>query len=295
MSEIVYTETHEDRSQVDVMPRSRIPTDTKYTLFRAPNKVALVTSTLVCGKPRGTDKRYYYWKSIHSFGFRRNHNGTIIPFECQRAFDATKDIPWRHRQARKPFEFLSDNTSKTMSDELVDEYRYQVRRTFDFRTTAELFPMMEQYGLYRYETIPYTLHNAFRTDGWWDYAARAFGKTRVTARLINAVMNTDPWVVAYALNFRGLVGSDVMSAFMEKTHFDEEVEERFSPFTPDFRSGLLHAEPETIDALISVNLDMSDIGRIRNLVGTNKNYMRRLFKPTSNGNMPTTWTDVQRW
>lgn len=291
MSEIVYTETEKDRSRIPDMAYGREPADKKVTIFQSRDKVALVTARLVVGVPRrGSDKRYYYWRSTASVGFRRNKNGTIIPFQCMRQFNAKRTDPWTHTQARYPFELLSDDEG----GRVAEEFRRAVWFTFDVTKTTDLYPMMDEYGLIHYHTIPYTLHNAFRADDWTEYAARAFGKTRVTPRLVAAVKQTEPYFVAYARNFRGLVDDSRLVEFMESNHFDEEMEECFHPHTPDFRAGMLHAHQDVRDALINTKIDLSDMRRIKYVTSVQKNYLSRSFLGNSN-RLPLNWTEVRAW
>lgn len=291
MSEIVYTETEQDRGHVANMSHGRTATDKKVTIFQSRDKVALVTSRLVAGVPRRySDKRYYYWQSVSSLGFRRNKNGTIIPFQCSRAYDAKRSDPWKHMQARYPFELLGGDDNSRMAE----EFRRAVWFVFDVTKTTDIYPMMDRYDLLHYHTIPHTLHKAFRQDAWGDYAAAAFGKTRVTPRLINAARNTDPYFVAYAQNFRGLVHDSQLVAFMERNHFDDEMEEGFQPHTPDFRAGILHAHQDVRNALINTKIDLSDMKRIWHVTSVQKKYLAHSFKGNSN-RLPQNWTEVRAW
>src|SRR6478609_7122951 len=266
MSEIVYTETEKMRGGIADMGHGRRQTDRKFTLFQSRDKVALVLSSLVVGVPYGrrkdtgnmqplTDKRYYYWRSHYSYGFRRNQSGTIIPYQCQRPWDSTYKGEWKHQQARAPFDVLSGATDNILSDALIHEFRRAVWSTFDVTTIEDIFPMLPEIGLTHYYTIPHNLRAAFRQSSWEDYTATAFGKTRVTPRLLAAVKNAEPYHVAYARNFRGLVEADKVVEYLERnSRFDEEMEDGFRPHTPEFRKGILVAGQETRDALIDIDL-----------------------------------------
>jgi hypothetical protein len=307
MSEIVYTETDKIRGHIADMGHGRKPADRKFTLFQSDSKVALVTSTLVVGVPLGrnkdkgykeplTDKRYYYWRSHYSFGFRRNSAGNIVPYQCQRPWDSSWKSPWRHQQARAPFTLLSPEGEDGFSERLAHEFKRAVWATFDVTNINDIFPMLPVVGLEHYYTIPHTLHAAFRQSTWEDYTATAFGKTRVTPRLVAAVKGAEPYHVAYARNFRGLVDNDKVVEYLERNGmFDEEMGEGFRPHTPDFRKGILAAPVETRNALIDLDLTLEDMKRIKAITSVQKNYMARSFQRPYRTGAPTTWKEVNTW
>jgi hypothetical protein len=304
MSEIVYTETDQRRGDIADMGHGRRQADRKFTLFQSRDKVALVTSSLVVGVPLGrnkdkgykeplTDKRYYYWRSHYSFGFRRNRAGNIVPYQCQRPWDSKWKDPWKHQQARAPFSILNGNDEPPLSRRLIEEFRRAVWATFGVTSINDIFPMMPVVGLEYYHTIPYTLHTAFRTDNWDDYTAATFGRTRVTPRLVAAVKGAEPYHVAYARNFRGLVDNDKVVEYLERNAmFDEEMEEGFRPHTPDFRKGVLAAGIETRNALIDIDLTLEDMKRIQSITSVQKSYMARSFQRAWRGNVPLSWKEI---
>lgn len=307
MSEIVYTETDKMRSHIASMGHGRTQADRKFTLFASRDKVALVTSSLVVGVPLGrdndlgykqplTDKRYYYWRSHYSFGLRRNSAGNIVPYQCQRPWDSTYKTPWKHQQARAPFTLLSVDGEDGFSERLAHEYRRAVWSAFDVTSIEDIFPMLPVVGLQHYHTIPHTLHGAFRADDWTEFTARAFGKSRVTARLVAAVKGAEPYHIAYARNFRGLVETEKMVSYLERNaRFDEEMEEKFRPHTPDFRKGVLAANCDTRNALIDVDLTLDDMKRIQNITSVQKNYMERSFQRSWRNNVPMSWKEINAW
>lgn len=275
MSEIVFTDTTERRGHIKHMTQGRTPSDEKVTIFQSPNKVAFVTSTLVVGVPRGhSDKRYYHWRSTESFGFRRNRAGNIMSWQCTRPFDAKTGVEWGHRQPRQAFQMLDESDDW----EAAAAFKRAVWYTFGIRKAEDIFPMMPEYGLRTYWSVPSSLRSAFRVNDWSEYAARGFGKTRATPRLVAAVKQTDPYIIAYAQQFRGLVDDEKMVKFMEDNHFDDEMEESFVPHSPNIRPGLLVATQELRDGLITSGMDFNDMRRIQNMVTfNNPKMMKELF------------------
>lgn len=277
MSEIVYTERHEQgRSAVAGMEYGRAVLDNKVTIFKSRDKVSLVTSRLIVGVPRGEahkNKRYYYWRAVESYGFRRNNSGNVIPFQCRRPFDAKVGVHWQHQLARQPFMMLDERDDWAVAN----EYRAAVRSTFGVEKASDIYPMMDEYGLQTYWSIPNSLKAGFRQRSVDAMATAVFGKTRVNPRLIAAVQNTEPYIVALAQQFRGLVTDKKIIKFMENNHFDDEMEEGFTPHSPDIRIGLLGASQSLRDGLIQNTLDLSDMKRIQYLTGMGKYTMRHYF------------------
>lgn len=272
MSEIVFTETFEQRANIAHMDYGRQPTDKKVTIFKNTGKVAVAQSTLVVGVPRGhKDKRYYYWRTTGSAGFRRNQAGTIVPFSCTRSWDAKVGTNWKHKFPNEPFNWLHGTSH---DDTAGEAFQRAVWDEFGFRDVQELYPMLARYDLPAYGTIPNSLKMPFRTDDWEDFTARAFGKTRVTKPLVAAVQNTEPYFVAYAQQFRGLVPQADIEAFLNRNHFDEDMEEGFRPHSPTIRPFLLAADEETRKNLISITFDLSDMNRVMNFVRFGQKYMK---------------------
>lgn len=274
MTQIVFAQTFEQRDNIAHMSYGRQPTDKKVTIFQNPGKVAVVQSTLVCGVPRGhSDKRYYYWRSIASAGFRRNKAGTIVPFSCTRPWDAKVGVGWRHKWPQEPFNWLSG--TGTQPDDAGEAFQHAVWEEFGVRTVQELYPMLNLYNLPTYNTIPGTPKTAFRSDDWEVFTQKVFGKTRTNKRLISAVQETEPYFVAYAQQFRGLVHDSFVQAFLERNHFDEEMEEGFRPHSPDIRRFLRMSNDTTRKNLISVRFDLSDLNRVARFVQSQAiNHMR---------------------
>lgn len=274
MSAIVYTKTTELRDGVPSATYGRIATDSKVTIFQSRDKVAVVNSSLVVGAPNGNKtKRYYRWRTVGSTGFRRSSLGNIIPYQCHRRFDAKRSVPWTHRQPREPFQLLLNTQS-----ELGRAFKHAVWDTFDVEKQEDIYPMMQQYNLLHYWTIPNSLLASFRVDDWTEYTARAFGKTRTTPRLIAAVQQTEPYIVAYAQQFRGLVDDDKVVAFIERNHFDEEMENEFQPHSPNIRSGLLHTSQSIRDGLIMRDMSLEEINRVHLSVSSRGNMEQWLRK-----------------
>lgn len=289
MSEIVFAETFEQRANVPHMTYGRQPTDKKVTIFQSPGKVAVVESTLVCGVPRGhPTKRYYYWRSIASSGFRRNKVGTIVPFSCTRPWDAKVGTGWKHKWPQEPFNWLHGTSH---DDTAGEAFQRAVWDEFGVRSIQELYPMLDKYRLPTYQTIPNSLKVAFRADDWEVFTQKVFGKTRTTKPLIGAVQETEPYFVAYAQQFRGLVPDEAVQGFLERNHFDEEMEETFQPHSPTIRPFLLAASKETRDNLISVTFDRSDLMRVSRFVRFGSRDMKEYAQRASGYK---NWTQLAR-
>lgn len=273
MTEIVFTQTFEQRQGVADMAYGRQTTDKKVTIFKNTGKVAVVQSTLVCGVPRGhKDKRYFYWRSTGSAGFRRNKNGTIVPFSCSRPWDAKVGVPWAHKFPNEPFNWLSG--TGTQPDDAGEAFQRAVWDELGIRRVQELYPMLDLYNLPSYLTIPNSLKMPFRTDDWEDFTTKVFGKTRTNKRLIAAVQQTEPYFVAYAQQFRGLVPDEAVQAFLDRNHFDEEMEETFSPHSPTIRPFLLAANQETRKNLINITFDNADLRRVMQFTRFGAKHMK---------------------
>lgn len=272
MTEIVFTQRFEKRDHVPYMEYGRQPTDKKVTIFKNAGKVAVVQSTLVCGVPRGhKDKRYFYWRSTASAGFRRNKAGTIVPFSCTRPWDAKVGVAWKHKWPNEPFNWLHGTSH---DDTAGEAFQRAVWDEFGIRRVQELYPMLDQYNLPSYATIPNSLRMPFRTDDWEEFTQKVFGKTRTNKRLVAAVQQTEPYFVAYAQQFRGLVHDSFIEAFLDRNHFDEEMEETFQPHSPTIRPFLLAANKETRDNLISVTFDNADLRRVGSFVRFGAKHMK---------------------
>lgn len=273
MSEIIFTQTFEKRDHIKDI-RSRDATDRKVTIFRSPGKVAIVQSTLVCGVPRGhRDKRYYYWRSIGSYGFRRNRAGTVVPFSCKRPWNAKSGVGWTHSLPDEPFNWLE--YSQNGNDDAGEVFRHAVWAEFGVRKIQDMYPMLDKYRLNSYRTIPNTLKMPFRVDDWSEFTERVFGKTRTTPRLTSAVKKSEPYFVAYAQQFRGLVPDNDIIDFLDRNSFDDEMEEGFTPHSPSVRPFLLKVDDKTRKSLISMTFDLSDMNRVYRFVMFGKRYMEQ--------------------
>lgn len=291
MSEIVYASRIEMRHSLDYITYGRTQTDRKITIFKSPGKVAVVNSSLIAGIPRSApDKRYFYWRSIASSGFRRNKAGTIVPFSCTRPWDAKVGTPWRHKFPNEPFNWLT-RAPEDGDDDAGRIFQHAVWDEFGFRDANELYPMLDKYELPSYFTIPNTLKMPFRTDDWEDFTSRVFGKTRTSPKMIAAVRQTEPYVVAYAQQFRGLVPDGELIGCMYRNRFDEEMEENFQPHSPTIRHYLRHTSRSTCLALVRASLDFSDMRRIQRMTQLNKRDMARY---ATMNNPVNNWSDVVR-
>lgn len=290
MSEIVFAQTFEQRQDVPHMTYGRQPTDKKVTIFQSPGKVAVVQSTLVCGVPRGhSDKRYYYWRTVASAGFRRNKAGTVVPFSCTRPWDAKVGVAWRHKWPNEPFNWL--NGTVTQPDDAGQAFQRAVWDEFGVRSVQELYPMLDRYGLPSYATIPSSLKVPFRSDDWEVFAQKVFGKTRTNKRLVEALQKTEPYFVAYAQQFRGLVADSAIQDFFDRNEFDEDMEVSFRPHSPNIRKFLLNTNQQTRDNLINITFDLSDLNRVANFVLFGERTMLRY----ANGGVYKNWSELARW
>lgn len=260
MGEIVYA--HREEKRDDLPEYGRRPTDIKTTIFAGPNKVAVVTSTLVAGAVRNSTKHYWQWRTTSSYGFFRNRAGNLQPYHATRSWDGKgrDGKTWSHRVPDLAFGQL--DRYKETSDEAYEVYRRAVSDNLGIKSIYDLYPMAREYGLIRYNTIPFELRVPMRETTWAGMATAAFGKTRASKRLTDAVANTDPYIVALAHQFRGLVDDERIVKFMEKTHFDEEMEEGFKPHHPRVRRVLKCLKKKDLNAILKNGLDLNDTVRI---------------------------------
>lgn len=268
MSDIVYTHTVKERQYVDQLNSidfaNRTACDRKVTIFQAKDKVALVHGTLVCGVPRGyPDKRWYKWRSTASYGLRRNSNGTLVPWNCSRPWDFTKETQWKHHTATAVFDKMEDT-----GDE-ADAFRKAIRESFGVTDWTSIYPIVNQYGIYSYKHVPFDLRGAFRAGTMQEFVAKSFGIKRTNATMVEAVSNTDPWIVDLAYQFRGLVPDADLTNFLVNNHFDDEMME-FKPFSPLIRKVAKQLSEPVRRTLLSKTLDYSDMGYIFH-VNTYKN------------------------
>lgn len=284
MGELVYTATEQRRDGIVGMDHGRMPTDTKVTVWADPNKVCIAQSTMVVGVPRGEahkDKRYYKWITTVSSGFRRNRAGRPQPFYAYRSWDATRSTPWRHAMADPAFQYLGDR-----STEVGEVFTHEMRRAFGAGSLHEMYPIAGMYDLPSYRHIPFAIRPAMKENDWAGFVTNAFGKTRATPRLIAAVAKAEPYFVAYAHQFRGLVPNPMIESFIETQEFDDEMEEGFRLHNPNVRKLLMTMNEESRKAILSRGVDLSDTYRIMNYGGT---WQRRAIKPDK---LYTSWSEV---
>lgn len=262
--EIVYRHAQENRHHIAGMASGRLASDYAQTVFRHDHKVAVAHSNLIVGVPRvkghryaENGQRYYYWYTTVSMGLIRKSNGSVVPYHCTRNYEGN-NRSWHWHDTSSVFHRITDG-----DDDASKAFANAVREQFFIEKPQDVYPMMDEYGISDTKYIPKTLGPAFRSDNWAEYAARIFGKTRVTPRLIKAVQNTDPLFVSYAQQFRGLVEDEALAKFMEKNEFSEEYAEDFSPFTPHLRKALLHAPMEVRDILINKVYQDGDLPSLR--------------------------------
>jgi hypothetical protein len=292
MSEIVYTYTEEKREKVPSIGQdgyeNRDALDSKVTVFKDKNKVAVVYSRLLCGvpnaKPENKDKRWYRWHSVASCGLRRNKQGTIIPWNCTRDWNSRVADQWRHTTPGTAFNLLEDD------GELAEAYRKACWESYGDVRLEDVFPIAGLYNLPAYSLMPRDLRPAMRLKTMDDFVAGSFGKKRATGRMVNAVAGTDPWMVAYAYQFRGYVDDGKLITFLENNRLDDEMQD-VEPFHPTLRLVVKEMDQSMRDSLIDCVLDYSDMKSLRFYCRQGKSnmlYLLRKMRDTS----PTNWQQV---
>jgi len=194
-----------------------------------------------------------------------------VPFSCTRPWDAKVGVAWKHKFPNEPFNWLHGTSH---DDTAGEAFQRAVWDEFGIRRVQELYPMLDMYDLPAYTTIPNSLKMPFRTDDWEVFTQKVFGKTRTNKRLVAAVQQTEPYFVAYAQQFRGLVHDSFIEAFLDRNHFDEEMEETFSPHSPTIRPFLLASNQETRNNLISITFDNADLRRVMGFVRFGAKHMK---------------------
>lgn len=274
MSEIVYTETTNRGQQPDfsgTYPPIRQPTENKVTIFRSPGKVAIVRSTLIVGVPNRNhmDKRFYQWRTTHSMGLRLNSSGKVVPYAARRPWDYKKGTAWTGQIPEQAVDAL---TSDDNSD-LAQAYRQACDLEFGIKSLHDLYPIAGEYGLISYRSMPMYFRAAMRAGSMQDFATQVFGKNRVNSSLVQAAAATEPYVVALAHQFRGLVPDESLIKFMDKTHFDEEMESTYDSHTPLIRKNILAINESSRKRLLERGLDASDL----NQISSAPSYKHRMY------------------
>lgn len=265
MAEIVYSETQSHRQHLDNLTEGRTVADTKLSVFSGDGKVALVASHLLVGVNRHSKNKskWYHWRTVSSMGFYRNSVGNAHPYYASRSLEATRPGPWRHIPAQKVFDMLDG--FELGQEAIRDAFVHEVWNRFNITSMYDVYPMAAKYELPSYSLLPYDLRPAMRTDDWSDFTAASFGKQRATPRLIEAVQNTEPYIVAVAQQFRGLVSNQRLTSFIENNHFDDEMMEGFNAHHPYLRPWLKLLSATSRDRLLSRNLDISDLRHIQGI------------------------------
>lgn len=253
--EIKFTETQERRQDLDARLdyAMRTPADSKITVIQNDGKVCLATSTLVVGKATRDPNanRYYRWITTESMGLRRNAAGNVVGWRCRRSWDHRKGNQWVHKTVKPAFDLLSERS------EAGEAFQQACWAEFGHTSLSGFFPIAGEYGFDNYSLIPGNILAPFREKNFGDFTRATFGVKRTNDRLITAVANTEPYVVALAHQFRGLVPDKVLTKYIENTQFDEDLMEHFEPHTPRIRDILLAMKPSQVRHLLRDELDLA--------------------------------------
>lgn len=293
MGERVFSVTEDRRILIDNLKQehtvSQVPTDIKKTVWVSPNKASIVVSSLVVGRPRGEDhkdKRYYKWRTTASLGLYRNRGGNPQPYHATRPWNFNKGTPWAHRNAHTVFGWMEEDS------DLGRAFKHACWQTFDVTCLNDMYPMAETWGISGYKYIPYALRPAMREYRWFDFTGRVFGKKRNSKRMQEAVSNTDPYIVAYAREFRGLVPDDELTAFVENTHFDDEMMEGFNGEDPRVRFALKAMNEKSRRTLLARGMDLSDITNLERLRHYGKDWQKGIVARDTDY---ARWSDLLMW
>lgn len=265
MVDVVYTKTdsYRDRYERDKLHlQGETVIERKWSIFSHLNKVALAESVLVTGVRRNKSS-YWYWRTISSMGFFTNKAGNVQPYHARRKL--SQKSQWEPGMCDYVFNRLDpEYHSVEMNEKFTDEVKFR----FGINNIYDLYPLAEKWGIgpYMYNAIPYNLRLAMREDEWKDFAAAAYGKTRVTKPLLKVLPTSVPFSAAVAGEFRGKAANNVLASFIENNS-DYDVFDSFSPFSPNMRRIVRLMTPETADSLLQVKMDMTTISRI-NRIGT---------------------------
>lgn len=259
----IYSETKQYRDSLsNGYMQTKAMTDRKSAVWKHNDKVSVVESVMLSGHPNqksfedNPDKRWWRWYTIGSMGFRRNKAGNIVIYNCRRSPDGRRANNFQHNNMNVPMEFLNDGEGP-----LADAFRDAMWETFRITSQEDFYPMMREYNLYTHKLIPTNIRGAFKLDNWESYTSYIFGKTR-QKRLVAAVQNTEPYVVALAHQARGLISDDTLTKFVENTHFDDELCEQFKPHAPLIRRFIKEMPVSTRERIFSRGIDFLDTQRI---------------------------------
>lgn len=279
MGEIVWAKTQERRDHIENQVYGQLPADSRMTVFASKDKVCLVDSTMLIGANRNSDKKYYQWRSVSSTGFFRNKAGHLQPY---RAIRPLKQKVWKSYYPESAFYMLEE--ADTVAGEPIKAFREACKQYLRVRSVYDVYPMSEVMGMpERFNLLPANLRPFMRTTDWNEFMVGAFGKTRVTPGMIKSAQETEPFVIALAREFRGMVSDVTLRKFIANTHFDDEMMDDFRPFTPRVRSVLKHLDDRSKRRLIGEPINLKNVEFIRYVSNRNTAYSmsRKITGPLS--------------
>lgn len=288
MGEIVWAKTREWRDHLESHTYGQVPADSRTTIFASPDKVAMVEGVMMVGANRNSDKKYYFWRSVSSVGFFRNRAGNLQPYRARRPVKAKS---WTSYYPETSFFYLEEE--EIMPVESVREFRKACKEHLGLTSVYDLYPMAEVIGLpERFSLLPANLRPHMRTTDWNEYLTSAFGKTRVTPEFVKAAKNTEPYVLSLAHEFRGLVPEKTLVKFVQNTHFNDELMEKFIPHTPKIRLVLKGMDERSRVRLIGEPIDVRNTCLIKTISNNFASTNRFAPKKVSIKGAVGTWKEL---
>lgn len=291
MGEIFWAKTHERRDHLKSHDYGEMPADRRTTVFASKDKVCLVDSALMVGAPRKSTKRYYYWRTHSSIGFFRNRAGHLQPYRAMRPLNSRG--AWRSFYPEEAFYYLEED--EEFVGEAMRAFRAACSEYLRLYGVYDLYPMAKTMDMpERFKLLPANLRPHMRVTNWNEFMTSAFGKTRATPKFINAAQETEPYVIALAHEFRGLVADNELVKFMKRTQFDEQLMDNFKPHTPRLRRYLRRMDATSRRNLLYDPINVSTTTLIK--YASDQEVHHRNGKGFRNGPLTglTNWTALTR-
>lgn len=263
---MVYSETFKDRSKLDNPAREEFMfspemLDQKFTIWQSKDKVGIAESVLVTGKWRNNGKRWFQWKTNRAWGLRRTSTGHPMPYFSVRPWTSTKPV-WTHGKPNVVFDAME--TPELVSEAFYEAYMRALEESFKVKTMADVYPMVNEFGIWKYDGIAGNIRVAMREKNIEDMVGVLFGKGRANRNWFDAVRDADPYITAVAHQFRGLTPDKDVLEFVKETDFDAE---GFRPHTPRLRPILYRLDRTSLPVLLKNGLSSGDADFIQGVCG----------------------------
>jgi len=128
--------------------------------------------------------------------------------------------------AALPFDILTGEEDIEQFPGIADAFRQNLLLRLDIRNMGDIYPIAEEYNIWRYKYIPFNIKSAMRSKDFVEFTARVFGKSRATHQMVSAVRQADPLFVDIAHQARGIVDDKSLINYMYDNKIDDELSEK---------------------------------------------------------------------